>query len=207
MILVSDHDIVTKLARLDLLEFLWRPFGLAASDVMIRANLLHVVGRQVDGASAARLQNAAKSFQVVQHSAPGAEALTDRYYALDSHKNHGGVDVGEAQLFLIATAAPDALLLTGDKKALKGLYWASSQDESIGAIYSSLGGRCVCFEMLLLKSIEATTYGSLSSMSSLASIDRWLANNIATSLPAFRGRLRNEVQSVRNQTGTLLKFM
>lgn len=208
MILLTDHDIALKLAQLDLLPLLWEPHGLKHSDVMVRANIIQqlevALGTKKDLALT-RLRGAADKFRKLTASDPKANALQAQYAILDRMKRHGGFDAGEAQLFLEASKSKDAIVQTGDKKALKALHWASPQNDEFATLSKELRGRCLCLEQVLVTGLKEETFEKIQKCD-LTKIDAGLASKATgKTMDEFRKELATEIQTLRSKTGTLLR--
>jgi len=116
-----------------------------------------------------------------------------------------GIDVGEAILFAAATQFTPVRVVTGDKGSLQALHGSDCS-----AIIDEMSRCVVCFERLLLRSIEIRGYGLICKrVASAPSIDRVL-NDIAftdgadTPEERVQAALHSKRNSLIDETGTLL---
>ena len=144
--LLADNDVLLKLAHWGLLDALPSCFGKQWTDVATLESIKHRARRadpklfeapEIAKALSAKLETAAEL------PAPRSEDLSRLQDIVD-------LDAGEVELISAALANPGAILITGDKRAMRALARPELAD-----IAAQLAGRLVCLEQLLQR-IAAT---------------------------------------------------
>lgn len=161
-----DNDVFCKLEVCSLLDLALESIGLAPAGcaclptlpyVLKKGRLLKQYGEEL----AQQLVRGVGRFVIVP---PLPDTWRDQL--VGQHE----IDPGEAVLFGAAAAEPDALVVTGDKRAIRAL-------SGLPTLSSLLCGRVVCLEALVLRLIAARGIG-------------FVAKRIEPAL-AFDGALRN----------------
>ncbi len=146
MQLLIDSDVFCKFAICGVLDDVVAMLGRTRADCRRLEQLGHI------------LQNPkAKLYKQLgaQHAAVAADAA--KHYKslplidprlLELFQNYDGIDPGEVQLFAATAAAPDTLLLTGDKRAIKALRGVPEH------VRARLAGKLVPQDAALLKLCE-----------------------------------------------------
>lgn len=151
MILLTDNDIIRKLACCDLLDETITAYGGTPGQVFVLAAARHVLlkprgrgGRSLVSEPAARERLAAFLDRAqVLPAAPVAELV-----ALAGTPK---IDPGEQAFFAATALFADFRLLTGDKQCLRAVVEAG---EALAIVRTRLSGRVICFEQAVLKAIE-----------------------------------------------------
>ena len=117
MIVLSDNDIVLKLAGCNLLEQFFEILEIDLENIMITTMAYHAIPKQakkklVDDKAKQRLGQFINSVGIV----PLVDS--DLLYELQGFEN---MDGGESRLMLAASQNSDAYLATGDKRCLESL--------------------------------------------------------------------------------------
>ena len=139
-----DNDVFCKLEVCGLLDVALKSLGLAPEACACLKTLPYVLKRgrlhdqYGDGVSRRLAGGVGRFAAVPELPEVWKEQLTG------SHE----IDPGEAAIFGAAADAPDTLAVTGDKRAIKAL-------SGLPALSSSLAGRVVCLEALVLCLIAA----------------------------------------------------
>lgn len=146
MIVLSDNDILFKLAHCDLLPLLPDFLGVDAKEIYILPSCIFKLRRvlKADAPVLARIESFCASATTVTEDAVDSETLTT---LIDT-----GADPGEALLAATVSRIPDALLVTGDKRAIRALNKLPD-----GRLRDALARRIVCFESLVMGMMK--TYG------------------------------------------------
>lgn len=143
MIVLSDNDIISKLARCDLLDALPHHLGISHAEIWVLSSSVYALRKRLTNAPEALASLEAFYARVTKIA--DADVDTSALLAISST----GIDAGEAILAAKAIALDGALLVTGDKRAIKAL---STLPE--GSVKASLAGKVLCFEALVLQMIE-----------------------------------------------------
>ena len=204
MIVISDNDVLLKLACCDLYAEFLSSFGVSHQDVFILNTARPVltsrrVQKRIDASSFQRLVAFLNAVQVVAE-APDPDELT----ALTEQPN---IDMGEAVLFSVAPRMPNAILTTGDKRSLQSL--AGTNDAVCQALCRKLAGKVVCFEQVLWKILDGVGFDAVrDKLVSGRECDKALANILGSGLNAtedgVREGLASYIDDLRRQTGVLL---
>jgi hypothetical protein len=144
--LLVDNDVLLKLAHWGLLDELTAVFGLGWSEISAPHSLMHRAARadrkifRNPGAAAdlARRLVQCRPLSAFDHGTT-VEAMQDV----------NGLDAGEILLIAELAHDPTAVLVTGDKRALKAL-----EDPKLIFIRPVIAGRIVCLEQLLLRLVD-----------------------------------------------------
>ncbi len=118
-----------------------------------------------------------------------------------------GIDTGEAILFSVAAACPDAVLATSDKRSLIALAGASGN--VCQRLRDRLTHRVICFEQTILRIMNAIGFDSvLRQVIPAQNCDTALRAIFGSGLDAtdegVRAGLTGYIQHLKDQTGTLL---
>ena len=152
MIVLADNDIILKLAQCDLLENLPDIFGTACEQIFItEAARFQLLPKKIAKAlskcgneeTLARLT----AFLASTQSLPEVmdTALLARMGDFD------GIDGGEKFLFASAVEKPGALLMTGDRRALRTLL---EHQRDLPTVFSALENAVVTFESFILLALQ-----------------------------------------------------
>jgi hypothetical protein len=71
------------------------------------------------------------------------------YMAALNEQVDKNIDAGDAALYCVCPRIPDAIVVTGDKKSLRGLSETALTDEVCAKLGVALTGRIFCFEQVL----------------------------------------------------------
>lgn len=115
-----------------------------------------------------------------------------------------GIDAGEVALFAAGAACPDALIVTGDKRALVAL-----ADPSLAYAAERLHRRVLCLEQCLEAIMERhgldLVVRGILLYRTMDSAIRCLVGEQGTTEANFRAGLISYVGHLRSQTGSLLR--
>lgn len=151
MILLTDNDIVYKLACCDLLDEAVAALGGTSDSVYVLPTARHVLlrprgrgglTRVADEVVRGRLVNFFDSVHELP-AAPEAELVVPAGIPK--------IDPGEQALFAVTARYSEFRLLTGDKECLRALAEAG---DGLAAVRARLAGRVVCFEQTFLVLID-----------------------------------------------------
>ena len=154
MRLYVDNDIVHKLAAVGLFDAVLLSLGATRPDVFVVGSArfkFFVAKETAKGVKRYGEETHRKICDIIN----GVNSLSQEpdVAGLEQLKDVVDIHAGEAVLFAVAAADPDALLLTGDKNALRALAASEATD-----LLERLRGRVLCFEQLLLRVIESQTF-------------------------------------------------
>jgi hypothetical protein len=142
MVVLADNDIIFKLARCRLLNYLRAWLGCPPCEIRVLP-ALKAIGRKKladDDDALAVFEEFLSHVDVI----PSADfSILARYAALD---------IGEQQLLAVFTASENATLVSGDKRALRTIATLAQRDEVLA---KRLAGRVECLESVLLGLIDA----------------------------------------------------
>lgn len=204
-LVLMDNDAALKLARYDLLDQALLTMGCTPGEVRVlhtasyallpaKAPLRHCK----DEASADRLRAFLRQVGAVDQAAVNTEWL-------DALVEIPGIDPGEALLFALAATQPDAIIVTGDKRAMRALCAAP---EASG-IVAALAGRVLCMETLFRGLVEQEFALTQQRVRANGEIDKALAAIFGVTNPAPLDSVQQGLDSyegaLRAETGTLLK--
>jgi hypothetical protein len=155
VIVLADNDLILKLARCDLLKSLPEILGCTFDDIRIApAARFQLMPSKPEKAlrkcgDQATVERLAAFLAVVRD----IEAVTD-LDMLGRLATVPKIDSGEQLLFTACASDEKAILLTGDRTALRAL---ASNQEVVGDVYKKLARRVITFESALL--IARKLYG------------------------------------------------
>lgn len=148
MIVLSDNDIILKLAQCDLLDVLPDILGQKWTEIFVSptakyqllpkspAKALNKCGNEETLARLKAFLETTQTVPVIKNTALLAQLET-----ID------GIDGGEKFLFAAAVETENPLLITGDKRALRALL---AHQENLPTVFSSLQNTVVTFESAIL---------------------------------------------------------
>jgi hypothetical protein len=186
MVLLSDSDLIIKLAELDLLDIAVDALSVDRSNVRILPELRRVLGsprvcsshsgdgmrRAITFAEKTRtLDKIDSAEQIILHGA--SAKYCNRTIRIDS---------GEAVLYAATKFFPTFLVATGDKRSLRVL--ALSQD--CAAIHARLKNHVICLEQIVLKLIDKHGYKDIQNrVAANCSCDYCIQNAFADGKPTM----------------------
>lgn len=202
--LLIDNDALLKLARYGLLDAAITAFDSKPGDVRVlgtaRYSLLPAKNRLLrckDEGSAARLEN----FLAQALPLNIADANTE---LLDILNAVPSIDAGEALLLAAGASDGEALVVTGDKRALAAL----CSDATVVHVTHALAGRVVTLEVLFRQIAEDQFDHTQQCVRSNLDVDRALSNAFGVSCPASLNSVQQALASyighLQQTTGALL---
>jgi hypothetical protein len=204
VIVISDNDVLRKLACCDLFEEFLQAFGVSHNEVYILNTARPVLGskrgkKRIDEAIFQRLTVFLDSVQIIS-TVPDP----DEQVALTEQPN---IDTGEAVLFSVTPTMADSLLATGDKRSLQSL--AEANDAVCRGLCQKLAGKVVCFEQVIWKILECKGFDAVRDKIILGrECDKVLAIILGSGLDASEASVRegliSYIDDLRKQTGLLL---
>lgn len=201
-----DNDAMLKLSQYGLLDSALAVLGTDVEAVRVlntaRYSLLPTnnrLKRCKDEAAANRLEAFLEKATPINTDNLDADTL-------DALTSFQGIDPGEAVLFAAASSDTNALLVTGDKRAIAAL----SSNYGLSQITSKLEGRIYSLEaivaLLVKKDFELTQHF----VRQQPQVDKALTNifgvSSAASFISVEEGLRSYIQHMRNSTGLLLAY-
>lgn len=143
MIVLSDNDILFKLAHCNLLDLLPACLGVSASEIGILPTCIHKLRRVLKGDAIVlgRIEAFCAQVTVLKDDDVDSDTLA---MLLDT-----GADAGEAILAATICKTPESYLLTGDKRAIQALGKLPAGDVKDG-----ITSKVICFEALVLGMLE-----------------------------------------------------
>jgi hypothetical protein len=152
MIFLSDNDILFKLAYCDLLDEFLAYLNSPVESVTILSTCIYKMrgSLKTEPIVLERLEKFCDQVSVIADDQIDSTILDEITMT--------GADAGEAILAAKVVTTPDAILVTGDKRAIKAFSQLSD-----GTVKNSLSGRILCFEDLILGMIETYGFSVLSS--------------------------------------------
>ena len=151
MIVLSDNDILFKLAHCDLFDEFLTYIKVPAKSIAILHTCIFKMRKTLKDQPLvlARLEKFCQLVTVIaddQVDMAVLEAIMET-----------GADAGEAILAAKVAMTPGAYLVTGDKRAVKALNTMAD-----GPIKSALAGRVLCFEELVIGLMHNSSFSNLS---------------------------------------------
>lgn len=159
MILLSDNDIVLKLAGCGLLNQFFEILEAESQDILIATNAGYALPKQAKR----KLKNddaieAVNQFVKDVGRVPVVDSLL-----LGAIQDFNHMDGGESLLMIAAHENPAAYLATGDKRCLRSLI-DNQFSEPLNHVFKSLQQRVYCLETALMLLIEKTSYDIVNKM-------------------------------------------
>lgn len=148
MVVLTDTDIVLKLAACQLLGKLPELLGVPPQDVRVLGAVRFQLRKQKRVEERYTREGVERALDFLGDVRELSEAAGDEYEALLRVE---GIDPGEALLFAHTERFEDFRLLSGDKRSLRALADAPGLD----ATKTRLAGRVFCFEQMMLQFIDA----------------------------------------------------
>jgi hypothetical protein len=156
LILLSDNDIIIKLACCELLDEFVKSFGAAESDFRVLASARFKVSpknkQMVAEHGIVAVQRAHEFICRLQVIEVPADSDDERLALA-----RPGIDPGEQILFSASRNYPKFSILTGDKNSLRTLLSALKID----SVKKRLAGRVECFEAIMLKILTKPKFALL----------------------------------------------
>lgn len=204
-IVLMDNDAALKLARYDLLDLALSALNSEPAGVRVlhtaRYTLLPTnapLRHCKDAASAERLGTFLGQVQIVDEAAVNTAWL-------DALLEIPGIDPGEAILFAYAAGEPEAVIVTGDKRAMRALFAASEAADVVAA----LTGRVLCIETLLAGMVEQDFALTQTRVRANDGVDKALTAIFGVVAPTALASVREGLDSYQNalraETGALLR--
>lgn len=205
MILLSDNDILLKLAICDLLDETIADLGATHGDVAVLGTARFKLGiakqpdktkARIGEAAFERLKSLFDRVQTIGAPAPDELNLFDDIV---------GIDPGEAVLFAASAQYPDFRIATGDKISLRAL----KANPICEPVCSLLVGKVVCLEQVVLRLIDRCGFTPiLNKIVPVRTCDTALRSIFGSGLSAteenVRAGLSAYVNDLRKDTGELL---
>lgn len=203
-LILLDNDALLKLCSYDLFDQALNTLSASPDDVYVlptaKYSLLPAKSRLKrckDALTADRLEQVLKHVKVLSQEVTNLETL-------DALLNFPGLDSGEALLITHATEMNDALIITGDKRAVAAL---ASVDE-LENIASQLEGK-VCTLELLIKQVSIDNFTSTQQkIRNKPDTDKSLTNIFGTTTAASNESvlegLNSYINHIKKATGGLL---
>jgi hypothetical protein len=150
MIVLSDNDILYKLAYCDLLCEFVSFLQVPSKSIMILPTCIFKLRKVLKSEPVvlARIDSFCREVSVLTDDGVDMGILTE---IADT-----GVDAGEALLAAQVATNPDAYLVTGDKRAIRAF-----AQLPVGRARSGLAGRILCFEELMIGMLQRFGFSKL----------------------------------------------
>jgi hypothetical protein len=143
-LVLADIDLFCKLANWDMLDCIPAIFGCSWNEIASLSTLKFRIQREITSGKPRLLKTpeiAAKALAIVE----AMRTLPEPSEAVIADLQRvPTIDPGEAVLFAVASADPSARILTGDKRALIGLYSATKDSGLL-----TLHRRVICLEQVV----------------------------------------------------------
>lgn len=151
MIVLSDNDILLKLAHCDMFDEFLAYMQVPPKSIAILHTCIFKMRKLLKNEPTvlARLEGFCALVSVIADD----QIDTDTLEAI----MHTGADAGEAILAAKVATTQDAFLVTGDKRAVKALSTLAD-----GPVKCALAGRVLCFEELILGMMQRFSFATLS---------------------------------------------
>jgi hypothetical protein len=157
VIYLSDNDIVEKLAICDLLDEALAAFDATRADVLVIPTLKNRIGIGTPRPKVVRRLGAEVAARLVEFIGTVKEITefsAEDHLMLEGLDDSIEIDPGEIILLSATSRLKEYLLLTGDKRCLK----AVATCHECGEIARRIQGRVVCFEQIIRRIIDATSF-------------------------------------------------
>lgn len=159
MIILSDNDIILKLAGCNLLSQFFEILKADSKDILIATNASYALPKQAKK----KLKNEDAVNTVTQFVKKVGRISTVNPDLLSEIQGFKNMDGGESLLMVAAHENPDLLFATGDKRCLQSLIEHQSF-EPIDQIFKSLQGRVYCLETAFMLLIENLGFEDVNQM-------------------------------------------
>lgn len=200
-----DNDIIHKLSAFGLVDAVLAALGASRADAVIlgTARFKFLVDKPEKGTrrygkeTHERISAVIKDVRALEQ-APAVAGM-------DVLSGVVGIDPGEAILFATAASDADALLLTGDKNALRALAALPAND-----VTSRLQGRVLCLEQLLELLIKRSSFEAVrDAVAAERGVDGAMkiifSNGTMTEEAHAKEGFASHLRSLRSETGDLLQ--
>ncbi|MFB9128618.1 hypothetical protein E2553_24615 [Paraburkholderia dipogonis] len=198
--ILLDNDVLLKLASYDLIDEALKALDVQRGQVSVlstaKYSLLPAKNRLQrckDEETANRLEAFLKTCPVVSQDAIAPELL-------DELTNIQSLDSGEAVLFAFAASNRDAVVVTGDKRAISALMNARVAEDLQGRVMALES----LFEVMTAEEVEPVQ----AKVRAKPAVDKTLSNVFGKSYAASAGSVREGLASyinhMKGQTGGLL---
>jgi hypothetical protein len=208
LIVLTDNDILLKLAQCDLFDEFLAVLDVTVSDIRILGTARFSITaprhrNRIGEINFARMQSFLNQIADIDTDPDpvAIAALTEQ-----ADKN---IDAGEAVLFAVSLHLPDSVIVTGDKKSLTGLAEAAASDPVCEQLYQSLTGRLICFELLLIRILDRFGFDAIRQKlihgrKCDSGLTIWLGSGLNASESSFREGLVSYLNDARQASGLLL---
>lgn len=201
-VVVFDNDVIHKLAALGLLDKAAQLLGTTERRVLATCRFKFKLNKPAD----ARKKYGDAIVDGIDAFVKSAVDVTGvDLTGLDEAANAAlGIDPGELQLLAFVAATPNAILVTGDKRALVALQTAPGCTDLVAKI----AGRIVCFEQVLEQLLGDPGFTDLNERAAkVLHVDTVLRVLFTSSAmePTVRDGLKSYLSDLRSKTGTLLR--
>jgi hypothetical protein len=208
VIVLADNDIVIKLAQCDLFDEFLAAFRIDHSGVFIlrrsRFSLLtSSKQRRMGDESYRRMELFLGSIADI------SETPDPNLIAALTEQTDKNIDAGEAVLFAVGPQIAQAVIATGDKRSLKGLHCAATEDEVCRGLCEALTGRVICFEQVLKAILGHFTFEEIrerliAGRECDGGLKLWLGSTLDATESNFSAGLSSHLDELRATTGSLL---
>jgi hypothetical protein len=144
LIILTDNDVLLKLATCRLLEYLPDALGVTISEIYVLNSVSYVVRKKVKRYGRESVQ---RVLSFVEKTSELGECDVDEQ-RLEQLLEFEDIDVGEALLFAAGAEKRSARVVTGDKRALRTLCKVNHR-----SVLNSLCGCVICLEQMVYRLI------------------------------------------------------
>ena len=200
-----DADALSKLAHWNLLKELAPLTGVVDAETATLSSLLHRAAKSCKKPDGKLFQDAivaARAYHYLEQLAPLPEPAED-FLALVQQVP--AIDPGEALLLAALRAHADALLITGDKRALNALV-----NTVPSAVLASFSNRIITIEQIVLALLKSKSVDWLRQhICPYKTLDKAIGivmgSDCLAPAESVEAGLRSYISDLRSSTGTLLR--
>ena len=208
MIVLSDADILFKLAACDLIDDFLEAYGLTQLDIRIAKPLRFSAATSKHRKRLGEIAHG-KLMEFLRGIADiDVEADAD-FEASLNEQTLNNIDAGEAALFAVCPRIPNSIIATGDKRSLTGLIRAAAKNAICATLCMNLEYRVICFEMIVGRIVRSLGFEAVRDKLIVgrecdAGLRQWLGSTLDASEVRFMDGLKSYLNTLSRETGTLL---
>lgn len=192
--LLVDNDALLKLARFGLLDTLVDMFSVNVHDIRVLATARYSLLPAKNRLLRCRDEGSANSLEDFLTKSEPLNLVDTNTSLLDALSAIPSIDAGEALLLAVGASDHEALVITGDKRALTAL----CAEPSISHVADSLAGRVVTLEVIFWQLVKNDFTHTQSCVRSKPGVDKAISNAFGMSAPATIDSAREALASYIN---------
>lgn len=192
--LLLDADAVCKLANWQLLEDLPDLVAVVPGNMMVISSLVHRANRSLTKLDKRLFADEIAAQQTVSFLTKTTKLPEPDPARMAVFQDVADIDAGEAILFALLLQCPESKVLTGDKRAIRGLINIPKD------VRASLTGRFICLEQIVAKALSVFGLEQIrEKICPRRNIDRSIANAMGSRCDATHPAVEEGLSSYINE--------